>query len=78
MSNQLTETDLMPFGKYKGEEMQDVPASYLLWLRDEMSGRTMYDGSDNQKVAEYIEENLDVLEKEVEEEDAKKTKHKRD
>ena len=28
----LTDTDPMPFGKHKGEPMQDVPASYLRWL----------------------------------------------
>lgn len=28
--------DKMPFGKYKGEPLQDVPASYLLWLWDEI------------------------------------------
>jgi hypothetical protein len=25
----------MPFGKYKGRELGDVPESYLLWLLDE-------------------------------------------
>jgi len=24
----------MPFGKYKGVKLEDVPASYLLWLWD--------------------------------------------
>lgn len=24
----------MPFGKHKGKKMEDVPASYLLWLWD--------------------------------------------
>ena len=28
----LEDTDPMPFGKHKGEMMQDVPASYLHWL----------------------------------------------
>jgi hypothetical protein len=28
----LEDDDLMPFGKYKGEKMSDVPASYLHWL----------------------------------------------
>lgn len=28
----LTDTDRMPFGKYKGEPLSDVPASYLSWL----------------------------------------------
>lgn len=26
---------IMPFGKYKGERVGDVPASYLLWWLDE-------------------------------------------
>lgn len=32
--NQLTDEDLMPWGKHKGEKMKDVPASYLLWMWD--------------------------------------------
>jgi hypothetical protein len=30
----MTDTDLMPFGKHRGKRMEDVPASYLLWLWD--------------------------------------------
>lgn len=26
------DNDLMPFGKFKGTPLQDVPADYLLWL----------------------------------------------
>jgi len=29
---ELLDTDLMPFGKHKGEMMQDVPATYLHYL----------------------------------------------
>jgi len=28
----LTDESLFPFGKYKGEKMWDVPATYLDWL----------------------------------------------
>ena len=28
----LFDDDLMPFGRYKGEYLSDVPASYLHWL----------------------------------------------
>jgi hypothetical protein len=28
----VTDTSLMPWGEHKGTAMQDVPASYLLWL----------------------------------------------
>lgn len=46
----------MPFGKYKGRKMKDVPADYLLWLRDQKC--------QNREVSEYIEENLSALQKE--------------
>jgi hypothetical protein len=49
----MTDQDLMPFGKYKGEKMEKVPASYLLWLRDQ--------GCSNPGVRSYIEENETVL-----------------
>ena len=32
----FTDMDSMPFGKFKGLPLQDVPASYLSWLKDEM------------------------------------------
>ncbi|MCC7517728.1 MAG: DUF3820 family protein [Verrucomicrobiae bacterium] len=28
----MTDLDPMPFGKYRGVRLEDVPASYLLWL----------------------------------------------
>lgn len=31
-TNKFTDETLMPFGKYKGEKLINVPASYLLWL----------------------------------------------
>jgi uncharacterized protein (DUF3820 family) len=51
--NALNDTDLMPFGKYKGQPMQDVPASYLHWL--------WVNGKKDDKqcpVADYIRRNL--------------------
>lgn len=45
----------MPFGKYKGRKMEDVPASYLLWFREQ---------GGIGPVREYIEENLQALLKE--------------
>lgn len=32
----FADTDLMPFGKHKGEPLQDVPARYLAWLYGEL------------------------------------------
>ena len=54
-----TDTTLMPFGKYKGKELQDIPASYLLWLYNE--------DLNHLQLKEHIEDNMEVLEKEIEE-----------
>lgn len=53
----LKDDSLMPYGKYSGRQMADVPANYLLYLYDE---KICY-GS----VKEYIFDNLDVLRLEV-------------
>lgn len=54
----LTDTDPMPFGKHKGEPMQDVPASYLhyLWTNGLKDSKA--------SVADYIRRNLDALKQE--------------
>jgi uncharacterized protein (DUF3820 family) len=49
----VNDADLMPFGKHKGERMENVPAGYLLWLREQRCS--------NETVAGYIEENLSAL-----------------
>lgn len=52
-----TDTTPMPFGKYKGTAMANVPAWYLIWLYREGSPGV---------VKPYIQENFDVLLKEAE------------
>lgn len=52
----MTDQDLMPFGQHKDEPMEKVPASYLLWLREEKCS--------HKGVMSYIEENLAALAKE--------------
>lgn len=49
----LTDKDAMPWGKYAGVKMANVPASYLLYLyeNNKCSG----------DVKEYIKDNLEVL-----------------
>lgn len=59
MSKVLTDDSLMPFGKYKGQKMANVPADYLMWLSkqewiEEWEGVNM-----------YIIDNADVLEMET-------------
>lgn len=55
----LTDESKMPFGKYEGEKMEDVPAGYLMWLIDNDKASPV--------VAEYIRHNIDVLTKEINE-----------
>jgi uncharacterized protein (DUF3820 family) len=49
----LTDESIMPFGKYKGYSMENVPASYLIWLYE--------NDKCNNQVRDYIKENLDFL-----------------
>lgn len=53
----LTDTSSMPWGKYKGSKMANVPPDYLLWLleNDKCSGQ----------VKEYIVTNKSFLELEA-------------
>lgn len=55
-----TDETPMPFGKYKGLDLEDVPASYLLWLYEE--------GNLLGELKEYIEDNMQVLEQQKEQE----------
>lgn len=57
----LTDTDKMPFGKYKGELMEDVPASYLHWLWTEADFSSKVKTN---SLAAYIEKNMHSLKEE--------------
>lgn len=60
--NPLSDTDPMPFGKYKGVAMQDVPASYLHWLWTTNQGRDQRAVIlANDPVLDYIQRNLSAL-----------------
>lgn len=48
----LNDDSLMPFGKYKGLQMQEVPVEYLQWY--------YHNGSDG-NVKQYIRDSLDAL-----------------
>ncbi len=56
---ELTDLSPMPFGKFKGKPMQDVPASYLHYL---WQNGLAADKQSN--VADYIRRNLTALKKE--------------
>jgi uncharacterized protein (DUF3820 family) len=53
----LTDSSPMPFGRYRGEKMANVPARYLMWLYDNKK----CDGD----VRGYIEDSMDVLKAEI-------------
>lgn len=55
----LTDQDQMPFGKFKGFRMEDVPASYLGWLWND----GLYEKPES-PVHGYIVDNMAALEKE--------------
>jgi len=56
---ELHDSEPMLFGKFKGELMQDVPASYLHWL---WQNGLKDDKQSN--VADYIRRNLNALKQE--------------
>lgn len=53
----LDDNSPMPWGKYKGEKMANVPASYLMWLYD--------NNKCNAEVQAYINDNMDALKEEI-------------
>ena len=57
VENELDDNSLMPYGKYKGIKMANVPFSYLFYLLDNKKCCG--------KVKKYIEESMDALEKEL-------------
>lgn len=63
LAEPLTDKSLMPFGKYKGKTLEQVPASYLLWF-DEQEWSWKHP-----KLEAYVSKNRDLLEDQVEEGD---------
>lgn len=68
MTTIYVDTTIMPFGKYKGRHLKDVPAYYLLYLFDQLNIK-------DRALKEYIKDNEDVLRKEMGEEKRKRTEH---
>lgn len=63
------DTDLMPYGKYKGIAMANVPASYLDWIR-----RTWILTKQNAPILGYIQDNRQAIEQELKKEQEAKNK----
>jgi uncharacterized protein (DUF3820 family) len=45
----LTDESKMPFGKYKGDQMINVPANYLLFLYNDNEGKKTYGAMTDEK-----------------------------
>ncbi len=52
MNDVLNDNSIMPFGKYKGKAMIDVPDEYFLWLYT--------NGLKDGNIKDYIDDNFDV------------------
>jgi hypothetical protein len=55
----LSDSSPMPFGKWKGRKMKEVPATYLDWLRGQV---WLVDWPD---VKEYVDKNKKVIDQEL-------------
>lgn len=51
----MEDTDIMPFGKHKGEFMANVPSDYLIWLHGELDRKDSL-SEDQKNVKAYIED----------------------
>ena len=53
----MEDNSTMPFGKYKGEKLANVPPDYLIWIFE--------NNKCSAEVAKYIAENMDCLKQEI-------------
>jgi uncharacterized protein (DUF3820 family) len=51
--SKLDDNSIMPYGKYRGKKMIEVPEEYLIFLYEE--------NKCSDEIKEYVEDNLDVL-----------------
>jgi len=57
MKKEITDSFIMPFGKYEGEKIGNVPASYLIYMYE---SKFLFGD-----VKKYVGDNLNVLQKEA-------------
>ena len=55
-----TDNSPMPFGKFKGTKLANVPSYYLLWIFNNTPRQNLDLG-----LREYIKQNMDILQQEV-------------
>ena len=61
----MTDTTILNFGKYKGKMLGQIPAHYLLWFEDNLKDKN---SNWAKEFIEYIEDNRQALNQEIEEE----------
>ena len=63
MSDTFNDYSPMPFGKFKGQKLANVPASYLIWLGKELTTKKLQGPAyrDHVRLLSYIDENMDAL-----------------
>lgn len=67
MSLEYDDDSIMPFGKHKGKTLEDVPASYFIWLQGELRNKSRLNQYEK-ALLDYIIDNQDVLDKQAGEE----------
>lgn len=60
----MNDNSKMPFGKHRGTRMKDLDASYLDWLNEQDWLEKF-----NKDVFDYIQDNMDAINKELPEHD---------
>ena len=60
---ELNDVSLMPFGKFKGKPMQDVPAEYFHWFWHQFN--PALSNSSGDAVIAYIKKSMSALRQEV-------------
>ena len=64
----FTDKDLMPFGKYQGIALANVPATYLLWWYNKITEQNTSLGGNYLRLKLYVADVLDLLKKEAQKE----------
>jgi hypothetical protein len=67
MTSDFTGKTPMPFGKYRGTLLENVPAPYLLWWYEQSAGQRL-DGPvfrDHSRLRTYIQEHIELLKDEA-------------
>lgn len=59
----MKDTDLMPFGKYKGQMLASIPDDYLLWMHGELTKKCSRFA---EPLKEYLDDNLEAIKKNIE------------